>query len=163
LEDHDAVKNKFFSFYLPENEGFVTFGEVPSHIVSDEKLINWAPLIPDNENPWSVRMSDIVIQSNKRFARRRRNRSSYLELSSSKFSSKQKSQKTLKMMLRKYRGASKNPCGKEGCELLIDTGTYLTYVPREMYKHFFKDFDSNSANDCDNMDELPNIHFKVIG
>lgn len=88
LEDHDAFKNKFFSFYLPENEGFVTFGEVPSHIVKDEKLINWAPLIPDNENPWSVRMSDIVIQSNKRTGRRRRNRYSFLQLNSKKFHSK---------------------------------------------------------------------------
>lgn len=43
---------------------------------------------------------------------------------------------------------SSNPCGKEGCELLIDTGTYLTYVPREMYKHFFKNFDQDFAENC---------------
>lgn len=61
LESHDDIKNKFFSFYLPENEGYITFGEVPSDIVDDESKIEWAPLIPENENPWSVRLSDIVI------------------------------------------------------------------------------------------------------
>lgn len=48
--------------------------------------------------------------------------------------------KTMDMNLNSW-GNSENPCKKNGCELLIDTGTYLTYVPREMYKHFFKDFD----------------------
>jgi desulfoferrodoxin (superoxide reductase-like protein) len=62
LENHDAIKNKYFSFYLPENqEGQISFGEIPDHIVSDEKLIEWAPLIPDNENPWSVMLSDIIV------------------------------------------------------------------------------------------------------
>ncbi len=47
--------------YFKENEGYITFGEVPSDIVDDESKIEWAPLIPENENPWSVRLSDIVI------------------------------------------------------------------------------------------------------
>jgi hypothetical protein len=35
LENHDAIKNKYFSFYLPDNEGYITFGEIPSHIVPE--------------------------------------------------------------------------------------------------------------------------------
>lgn len=65
--------------------------------------------------------------------------------------------------MNKTRHRSENPCGSEGCELLIDTGTYLTYVPREMYKHFFKNFDSENAEDCEAMESLPNINFIVIG
>lgn len=60
LEDYTKIKNKFFSFYLPENEGFIDFGEI-SEIVKDQSHIEWAKLIPDNENPWSVRLSDILI------------------------------------------------------------------------------------------------------
>lgn len=62
LESYKEIKNKFFSFYLPDENGFITFGEIPSSIVSDVEKINWAPLIPNNENPWSVRLSDIIIQ-----------------------------------------------------------------------------------------------------
>jgi hypothetical protein len=52
--------------YLLENEGFITFGEVPTDIVDDPSHIEWAPLIPDNENPWSVRLKDIVIENDRR-------------------------------------------------------------------------------------------------
>lgn len=69
----------------------------------------------------------------------------------------------MRKLLNKIKHRSENPCGKEGCELLIDTGTYLTYVPREMYKHFFKDFDATNAENCEAMEELPNINFVVIG
>lgn len=37
LENHDDIKNKFFSFYLPEDEGYITFGEIPDDIVPDAK------------------------------------------------------------------------------------------------------------------------------
>jgi len=61
IDSHDLLENKFFSFYLPGDIGYITFGEIPNKIVHDEKMINWAKLIDDNENPWSVRMSNIVI------------------------------------------------------------------------------------------------------
>lgn len=61
LENHDAIKNKYFSFYLPNEKGYITFGEIPDEIVPDIDQIMWAPLIPDNENPWSVRLKDITI------------------------------------------------------------------------------------------------------
>ena len=52
----------------------------------------------------------------------------------------------MRKLLNKMRHRSENPCGKEGCELLIDTGTYLTYVPREMYKvSFYYHFTSISS------------------
>jgi len=45
LENDLDVVNKFFSFYLPDDEGYITFGEIPSHIVGDESAILWAPLM----------------------------------------------------------------------------------------------------------------------
>lgn len=63
---------------MPEDEGYITFGEIPDDIVPDAKLIEWAPLIPDNENPWSVRLQDIVIQEKKGKKNGRRRYSSLL-------------------------------------------------------------------------------------
>lgn len=34
---------------------------MPNQIVKDETLIMWANLIADNENPWSVMLSDIQV------------------------------------------------------------------------------------------------------
>lgn len=56
------MANKYFSFYLPDEKGYITFGEIPDDIVPDTEKIEWAPLIPNNENPWSVRMSSITIK-----------------------------------------------------------------------------------------------------
>jgi len=86
-----------------------------------------------------------------------------ITLVSFKLRNKKSSKKNLHRIFKKYNSETKNPCGSEGCELLIDTGTYLTYVPREMYKHFFRNFDSEEAEDCDQMNNLPDIKFVVIG
>lgn len=131
LENYKEIKNKYFSFYLPDENGFITFGEIPSSIVSDADKINWAPLIPENENPWSVRLSDIIIEptvSSFRFKSLNRFKTLY------KHRNRRAMMFKLRRKSRKNRAknslSSENPCGKEGCELLIDTGTYLTYVPR---------------------------------
>lgn len=39
----------------------------------------------------------------------------------------------------------------------------MTYVPREMFNHFFKGFEINEAEKCENMANLPNINFVVRG
>lgn len=39
----------------------------------------------------------------------------------------------------------------------------MTYIPREMFGHFFEGFDPDTAEDCANMETLPDIHFHVKG
>jgi hypothetical protein len=41
-------------------------------------LIEWAPLIPDNENPWSVMLSDIVVNESPAGKRMLRNKALHL-------------------------------------------------------------------------------------
>ena len=47
----------------------------------------------------------------------------------------------------------------KGCELLIDTGTYLTYIPRKMFETIFKNYSISSFENCSNYenDKLPDI------
>ena len=45
-----------------------------------------------------------------------------------------------------------------GCKLLIDTGTYLNYIPNAMFKQIMGKFDFRS-NFCHNLEMHPDIKF----
>jgi len=60
---HEDLQNKFFSFYLPDEKGFITFGEIPQDIVGDTSKIDWAPLNEKQENPWTIRLKDIIVET----------------------------------------------------------------------------------------------------
>lgn len=48
-------------------------------------------------------------------------------------------------------------CSK-GCKLLIDTGTYLNYIPHLMFKQLMGKLDFRS-NSCDDMSRHPDVIF----
>lgn len=49
---------------------------------------------------------------------------------------------------------------EEGCETIVDTGTYLTYGPKEQV---MKLFNGVQMKTCDDMKTMPNIVFEVQG
>lgn len=54
---------------------------------------------------------------------------------------------------------------KRGCELLIDTGTYLTYIPIKLFDKIFKGYSISFFEDCENYNKglLPEIIFELEG
>lgn len=39
---------------------------------------------------------------------------------------------------------------KSGCELLVDTGTYLTYIPLKIFDKIFKGYPLSFFENCEN-------------
>lgn len=60
--------------------------------------------------------------------------------------------------MKKQAEFNNNPCGDKGCKLLIDTGTYLNYVPSEWFDKFFpKDIFKIDDQLCNSFDQFPDI------
>lgn len=53
----------------------------------------------------------------------------------------------------------------KGCELLVDTGTYLTYIPRPMFEEIFKGYPLEFFENCNNYlnGKLPTVTFTIKG
>jgi hypothetical protein len=51
----------------------------------------------------------------------------------------------------------------KGCELLVDTGTYMTFIPRPMFYQIFKGYSIKYFENCNNYlkGKLPTIIFEM--
>jgi hypothetical protein len=53
-----------------------------------------------------------------------------------------------------------NPCEK-GCRALIDTGSYLNYLPEDMYRFFMDDYEFNNGFCSQITQNYPDIIFII--
>jgi hypothetical protein len=63
LERDNLITEKYFTYYVPDTNGFISFGDIPKSIIKDEKDIDWAPLWKEGNNAWSVAITDIRVDN----------------------------------------------------------------------------------------------------
>lgn len=56
----------------------------------------------------------------------------------------------------------RGPLCDDGCNTIVDTGTYLVYGPKDMVNKLLED-DNMQLNDCSDMKRMPNIVFELYG
>ena len=82
--------------------------------------------------PWGVKIIDIKVSHILNKFKNRKNRSPK--------NKRYNVLKTQNQRIKKSKGAYCDLSSKRGCELLVDTGTYLTYIPRPMFNKIFRGY-----------------------
>ena len=135
LKDLKECKQKLFSFFLTAEGGVLDFCELPVHI-KDKNEIYYSNVYPDNvENPWGVKIIDIKVSHMLNKFKNRANQSP--KSNSNRYN---ENRKTQNKRIKRSKGTYCDLSTKRGCELLVDTGTYLTYIPRPMFNKIFRGY-----------------------
>jgi len=143
---------------LTAEGGVLDFCELPVHI-KDKNEIYYSNVYPDNvENPWGVKIIDIKVSH---MLNKFKNRANQSPKSNSKRYNE--NLKTQNKRIKKSKGTYCDLSTKRGCELLVDTGTYLTYIPRPMFNKIFNGYKFDYFENCDNYlkGKLPTISFEL--
>ena len=122
LKKNEILKENYFSYHINKENAILSFGEIQKNCANSLKDFDWAPIYIEGgdkeDKDWILKLIDINVRNNKkkRFLKKKNQNNEMND------------------------NPKENPC-KNGCKFLIDTGTYLTYVPRIF-------FDVNKLNNC---------------
>jgi len=138
-----------FSYYIDDHEGTMTFGGVNCEYLQtggNRECISKFSFTPVTKKTyWTINLQDVrvthpassFIQSN----------SGTKHLHSVDHSHQMKTSLIPRI------------CGTEGCETIVDTGTYLIYGPQDQVTKLLGGI--GNVDDCKGIDSLPHIHFDL--
>jgi hypothetical protein len=156
IEQGTLTKQKLgnqFSYYINDHEGAMTFGGVNCEYLktgaSSECISKFTFTPVTKKTYWTITLQDVrVTHPASSFLQANANTATGTNSGTNHHVDHQMKTSLIPRI-----------CGSEGCETIVDTGTYLIYGPQDQVNKLLGGI--GTVDDCKGIDNLPHIHFDL--